>query len=284
MRMRTACALVLLLLVSSIPALAWGPGAHAAIAIGVADQMGVTPSQEYLLLQAIYGASAPDLAWLANESLASALGTATHLDPGYREPWDRAAWWSRVQRSFAWGWLTHNEVWGADYYAHLADPVAGVSPGYVERRAAALSGLTGVPADTCHYYVEAAVDLLLDQQCPSLGLGELLAKAAASRDPQVPSLLVRCYADVQGSGLLKVLGVEAAHRTYLSAYGAALALPTGADDAALAAGMAALYGLTFQQSAACLATAKALCQQKDAEYYNALTATIGDIAGAAEWP
>lgn len=283
MRMRTACALVLLLLMSSIPALAWGPGGHAAIAIGVADQMSVTPSRDYLLLQMVYGASAPDLAWMANEPLASALGAATHLDPGYQEPWDRAAWWSQVQRSFAWGWLTHNEAWGADYYAHIVNPLTDASPGYVEDQAAALSALTGVPADTCHYYVEVAVDLLLDQQRPALGLGELLAKAAASRDPQVASLLVRCYADVPGSGLLRVLAFEAAHRTYLATYGAALALPAGADDAALAAAMAALYGLTLQQSAACLAAAKELCQQPGAHYQNALASTIALVA-AAQWP
>jgi hypothetical protein len=28
------------------------------------------------------------------------------------------AWWRLDQRAFAKGWQTHNEDWGADFYAH----------------------------------------------------------------------------------------------------------------------------------------------------------------------
>lgn len=288
MRAPTFCALAALLLLSScLPAMAWGPGAHAVIALEVADERGITPSNEYLLLQGVYGAAAPDFAWLAEEPLASALGTATHNDPAYREPWDRAARWSAVQRSFAWGWLTHNEVWGADHYAHISNPLGGAwSPlpaGYVAGRAAALSAITGIPADICHYYVEVAVDLLLDQDFPSLGLGDLLMRAAASRDWQVPSLLSRSYADVPGSGWLKVRALEAAHRAYLATYGAGIDLPTGSDDAAFAVGMATLYGLTVQESAGCLAAAKLVCRGVSSDYQDALAATVTLVAGGP-WP
>jgi hypothetical protein len=275
---------VLVVLVASLPAFAWGPGAHAVVATEVAAAKGVTVSNEYLLLQGLYGSSAPDFAWFASEPLASALGTATHDDPGFCEPWDKARWWSPVQRAFAWGWLTHNEVWGADYYAHVGDPLAGTcpapAPGYVVERAAALSIQMGIPEDIAHNYVEVAIDLLLDQEDPSLQLGQRLVSAAASRDWQVPVLLIRSYADVPGASRLTVRALEGAHRAYLGIYGQGLALPTGPDDAAFAAGMAALYGLTPANSAASLAAAKVLCQDAAAHYQDALSATIALVANA----
>lgn len=273
---------VLIVLAASAPAMAWGPGAHAAVAADVAMTRGLTLSNRYVLLQGLYGATAPDLAWSASGSLSSALGTATHEDPGFWEPWQRASMTSPVQQAFAWGWLTHNAAWGADYYAHTGDPLAGTwpapAPGYVVERAAALSSETGISEDVAHDYVEVAIDLLLDQQFPSLRVGNRLVAAAASRDRQVPRLLVRSYADVPGANWLTVRSIESTYRASLMVYGQGVALPTGADDAAFAAGMAGLYGLTPQESAAALATAKALCQDPGAHYQAALAATIALVA------
>ena len=77
--------------------------------------------------------------------------------------------------------------------------------------------------------------------------------------------------------------LEAEYRTGLSVYGAALSLPTGQDDAAFAAGIVALHGLTPAKAATCLSAAKALCQDPDAHYQEALEATAVLVAGGP-WP
>ncbi|MHC5035090.1 MAG: hypothetical protein ACYTFZ_08645, partial [Planctomycetota bacterium] len=102
MRTRSAGWLVLMLvLLAAAPGLAWAPGGHAVVAKGVAYENGLTLPNNYLVLQAAYGAAAPDVAWSAEKPLRSSLGAATHDDPGYWEPWDLARPWSGVERSFA---------------------------------------------------------------------------------------------------------------------------------------------------------------------------------------
>ncbi len=278
---------MMLVLVPAGPAPAWGPGGHVVVAMAVAEETGASVGSDYLALQALYGAAAPDIAWRAEEPLRSALGAAMHDEPGYRAPWDLASPWSSVQRAFAWGWLTHNQVWGADYYAHIGDPFEGTwpaaGPGYVVERAALLASSQGIPEEVAHNYVEVGIDLLLDQQFPGLALGRLLRNAASYRDGQVPLLLVRSYADVPGAGRWTIRATELEFRLGLAVYGEGLSWPTGQDDAAFAAGMALSYGLTGEKSAACLGAAKALCREPGAHYLEALEATVELVAGGP-WP
>jgi hypothetical protein len=279
--MRVMALVVLAVVSAGLPALAWGPGAHAVIGMGVAQERGLVVPNSYLLLQAVYGTSGPDFAWGATEPLQSALGAATHDWPGYQKPWDLAG--SAAQRAFAWGWLTHNQAWGADHYAHLESPLAPGAPGYVEDRAQVLAAAQGVALGTAHDFVEVAVDLLLDQAHPEQHLGGLLSKAAASRDTQIPGLLVRSYAEVPGASWLAIRSLESGFRAGMIIYGQALALPTGADDAAFVTGLATRYGLSLIKAGECLAAAKALCQEPAADYEAALAATIGLVAGGP-WP
>jgi hypothetical protein len=281
---RTAAWLAMVVLVlAAVPAAAWGPGAHVVVALGVAQQNGASVGSDYLALQAAYGATAPDIAWRAEEPLQSALGAAMHDDPGYREPWDLASPWSPVQRAFAWGWLTHNQEWGADHYAHIVSPTDGAGPGYIVAQAAVLAEAQGIPEEVAHDYVEVAVDLLLDQQYPGLRLGGVLKSSAASRDSQVRSLVVKSYADVPGANWWTIRALEATYRAGLGAYGEGLSWPTGADDGAFATAMALMYGLDVGKSVECLAGAKALCQDPEAHYVDALQATVGLVAGGP-WP
>jgi len=274
--------MMVLVLVLAAPSVAWGPGTHAVVAMEVAEERGVTLPSDYILLQAVYGAAAPDLAWSAEEPLRSALGAATHDEPGYREPWDLARPWSSVQRAFAWGWLTHNQAWGADYYAHIGDPFLGTwpaaGPGYVVERAGLLASSQGISEDVAHDYVEVAIDLLVDQESPELGVGGLLGDAALSRSWQVPFLLVRSYADVPGASRWTIRGTELEFRVGLAVYGEGLSWPTGQDDAAFTVGMALIYGLSVEKSATCLAAAKVLCQEAGAHYLDAVEATVGLVA------
>ena len=77
--------------------------------------------------------------------------------------------------------------------------------------------------------------------------------------------------------------VTISDRASQGVYGDALSLPTGLDDSLFAAGMALRYNLSLQKSAACLAVAKALCQQPLTHYKAALDATIELVAGGP-WP
>jgi hypothetical protein len=279
---------VLVLAVSAaLPAMAWGPGGHSVIAAGAAVERGIAFPSNHLLLQVIYGATAPDLAWGAGEPLSSALGAATHDSPGCFEPWRLARPSSKAERFFAGAWVSHNQEWGADHYAHMEYPLPSATseprPGYVVDRAGLLAASEGVPEEIAHYYIETAVDPLVDQQVPELSLGSMLARASYQRDSRLPSLLAKSYRDVPGASGIVVRLLEAEFRASLAAYGETLALPTGPDDAAFAAGMALLYGMTLQESASCLAAAKALCQDPEAHYADAIYATI-DLVAAAPWP
>jgi hypothetical protein len=271
---------VLAAMVAAAPAEAWGPGGHAAIAVGVAQDQGLVVRNNYLMLQAVYGSSGPDFAWGATEPLRSALGAATHDAPGCWEVWDRAG--TRAEKGFAWGWLSHNQVWGADYYAHLESPLTPGASGYVVERAAMLTA-QGLEAGAAHDFVEVAIDLLLDQEHPEYGVGRLVSKAASSRDSRIPSLLARSYADVPGANWLTIRALESEFRAGMIVYGQTLALPTGSDDATFATGLAAAHGLGLVEAAEWLAAAKALCLDPAARYDNAITSTIGLVA-AAPWP
>jgi len=270
---------------SAVSAIAWGPAGHTVIMGGVAQARGIGSANGYLGLQAAYGAIAPDLAWQASEPLKTTLSAATHNDPGYVEPWDNSG--SQIERSFAWGWLSHNHAWGADYYAHIGDPFAGtwpaLGPGYVVERAQALATSAGITEGVAHDYIEAATDLLLDQQYPELNLPGILLAATAQRSSQVPALLVRSYADVPGTSRVMVRSLESTFRAGMAAYAGALALPTWQDDASFAAGLAVYHGLSPDKSAACLSAAKELCLAPEADYREAIEATITLVA-AGPWP
>ena len=287
MRARHGILLIVALIAAlAAPAAAWGPGGHAVVLTGVAKARGASAPSRYLYLQAVYGAIAPDLAWQASEPLRTNLATATHDEPGYREPWDRARPGVAAERAFALGWISHNQAWGADYYAHLGNPFLGTwpaaGPGYVVERAGVLAARCGVSEEVAHDYIEVAVDLLLDQQHPEWGLGELLQNSASSRDWRLPGLLANSYADVPGANWLSIRTLESAFRLGSSVYAGTLALPTGQDDATFSTAMAVLYGLSPSESASCLAEAKAVCQEQEAHYEDALAATVALVASGPQ--
>ena len=117
---------------------------------------------------------------------------------------------------------------------------------------------------------------------PAGSPGVLLA-SAAQRSSQVPSLLVRSYADVPGASRLMIRSLETTFRTGMTAYAGALALPTWQDDASFAAALAVYHGLSPDKSASCLSAAKELCLAPEADYREAIEATIALVA-VGPWP
>ncbi len=64
-----------------------------------------------------YGSIAPDLAMYVPDGANWTLDEA-FMDTHYNDIDLPYTWWSLTQRAFAKGWQTHNEYWGADFYAH----------------------------------------------------------------------------------------------------------------------------------------------------------------------
>jgi hypothetical protein len=297
-RVAKGSVVMLLLLVAATPALAWGPGAHAVIGLGVARQLTQPQSvplvNRYLALQAVYGMAAPDMAQVAPQPLKIVLFAATHDAPGFLAVPKAANLASPVERAFSFGWVTHNQAWGADFYAHIQNPLPSPlaqpqpQPGYVTDRAAVLVALAAqdglaLTDAAAHDYVEAAIDLLLDDQIANRQLALLLWQAAIWRDYRIPWLLARAYAAPLGLDPAVIRAVETGFRSFLAAYGGVLALPSAQRDAAIAAGLAKVHGLTMPQSVGVLAGAKNVCQQPGASYLAAIQATVALVA-AGPWP
>jgi hypothetical protein len=129
--------------------------------------------------------------------------------------WDAAQ--LGLGKAEAFGFVSHNDMWGADSTAHHAGITFGQDKGYViekamEIQAAAMEGKLGslpplealLPAEIdpdvagaiafefYHNLVEAAVDILVVRLDPMIG--KKLASAAILRSPDFPLLLVKAYA------------------------------------------------------------------------------------------
>jgi hypothetical protein len=107
----------------------------------------------------------------------------------------------RLGRSVAFGFVSHNDVWGADSTAHHRCTQCDAPYGYVIVKAqqmvklAPLSGLgisDEVALEVHHNIVESAVDLLIRRQDPHVG--QRITAAALLRSPDFPALLVDAYA------------------------------------------------------------------------------------------
>lgn len=137
-----------------------------------------------------------------------------------------------AQKAFAKGWLTHNEEWGADHYAHIESPIGGTT-GYVIEKAEILSLMTGLDPEFAHYAIEIAIDLLLKNDDPNLG--EKLLNAILFRSFLDRQLLVKVLAWEEGrTDWLTLASAELIFRTFVVPYASALALPSPEDREALA--------------------------------------------------
>jgi hypothetical protein len=211
---RKGIACVAVVLVASIfcvgDVLAWNWGVHAYID----DNLG--KSGPLRNLNEIYGGMAPDAFNLMfdHPDWFQYLYPQTHgfrLDgkeyDTFLKVWKVARF--ELGEAEAFGFVSHNDVWGADSTAHHHGRVVGKEKGYVIEKAEFLAlGVNGLKAvvlrelgidvddqtavDLCHNIVEAAVDILLVQRHPDIG--KKLASSAILRSPEFPLLLVKAYA------------------------------------------------------------------------------------------
>jgi len=213
---KALCFMVLsvsLILVVS-PVLAFNSGTHIYIAEKVYKKLWVP-----VTLDLQYGSIAPDLAMFVTDPAKwdplKAFGQ-THYDLIDLRPYA----WTSSQRAFARGWITHNEQWGADRYAHIAYNDGG---GYVTVKAGYLSDITGLPADFTHFAVEAAIDLLL-QANKERFLGEKLLLVNLLRNREDQNLLIRVFVWKENkTDLLTLVSTELTFRGLEHEYAKALA-------------------------------------------------------------
>lgn len=206
------------------------------------------------------------------------------------------AWWNLIQTSFSRGWKTHNEIWGADYYAHICFfqsefiQSEAQCTGYVIAKAAELvkqnpflAGLAVkdkvIAGELAHFAVEVAVDLLILKN-EDHALGQKLLGAAFLRSPEDLKLLTKSLVVTGETDLLTLSSAESTFRDLLIEYGSALALPGSLRMPALGvlgAQVAGNYGLSVTPAAAqaILVNAVDLCE---ADYWEAVQAAIAGIS------
>ena len=262
-----------------IPVKAFNPATHLYIAERVFADCGER-------IDLWYGSIAPDLAlYVAIPENWITSFNDTHYD--YMDLVDSAS--SPVQKAFAQGWLSHNEEWGADYYAHIRYSPPGISLvhyneecgyGYVTCKAAWLAALAEIPPDLAHFAIEVAVDLLLKNIDPKVGAKLLVANLFRSWQDRLMLTKVLVWQEKRTDwGTLAA--TEVTFRNLVHRYAMALALPSPNDQEALAELGAQLAGEMFgvddvspEEIAVILETALELCE---ADYITVINFTVDQL-------
>jgi hypothetical protein len=149
--------------------------------------------------------------------------------------WNAAKTGDPYTRSAAYGFMSHNDVWGADYTAHHNGQTYGLGEGYIIAKTkdllltyGVLFTLLNVPeplaSDLTHVAVETGVDVLMLRLDPQIGTK--IFDAASQRTPQFPELLVQAYANdlplsLQNASTL-IRNAEAQFNSVMQSYGQAL--------------------------------------------------------------
>ena len=181
----------------SSEAFPWGFGTHTYID----DHLGNTKRNRNM--DEIYGGVAPDtFIYLFDvPDYQTYLSYQTHVE--FKKVWDvpRAG----LGKSLAYGFVSHNEVWGADSTAHQSGLTFGQGEGYVIAKAQVLAAILeafppyaalDLPHEInlaiSHELVEDGVDLLVKGLDPSIGWK--LKSSAFFRTSDFPVYLVKAYA------------------------------------------------------------------------------------------
>lgn len=126
------------------------------------------------------------------------------------------------EKSSSYGFISHNDIWGADSTAHHASRTLLPDEGYVITKAnilnnylltipeyaALLGGYPEVAVEICHNIVEAAGDIVLVRYDRSAG--KKLVEIAARPKPNMQNLMARAYTQ----GLFEFSQTTAAPLTY----------------------------------------------------------------------
>jgi hypothetical protein len=170
----------------------WGSATHLYIDEQVCKKAGG------LKFNACYGGMAPDAVnYLFSSPNLQDMYVATHYQ--FAQLWDEAR--SRVDRALAFGFISHNDAWGADYTAHHSGITYGAAEGYVVTKAKELLGMAPLPSELplsedqaltlYHEFVETAVNVLMKRIDPQIGAKVI--ESAMRRSPRFPYLMASAF-------------------------------------------------------------------------------------------
>lgn len=226
---------------------AWGSATHSYYA----NALGKGPG--YLNLQEMYGAMVPDMFnTMFGSPYFDYLWAQSHEE--FQKVVRRAI--TSDMKAFAFGYASHNDVWGADYTAHH-DGCTTPGIGYVYAQIALLTPIfapaieqilldngidpmqakylaTQFAPSVAHDAVETAVDVLIKRN-EDPAIGARMIAAAQLRSPAVPLLLIAAYA----TGFAREFGLS-----FVEASGIIVAAEQGFQE------FATQYGYIFTKSEA----------------------------------
>ena len=204
----TFVSVCLFLAMMPVAAFSWGDATHAYISDRLKARVG------YKNINEMWGSLGADIFnYIFDETLCPGwLAEQTHGRPGdsFMKVWDAAG--TRAEKALALGFVSHNELWGADFTAHISGLTFGPVWGYINTKAMELLntplypdqpklgeilGAIGLTWDkqmiVAHVITEYAIDMMLRNDVdPYLGLK--LGIAAHARSKKFPALLVEAYA------------------------------------------------------------------------------------------
>jgi len=178
-------------------AFCWGSATHAYID----DHLGKRGVLKNI--NEMYGGMAPDVFnYLFDKpTYLGYLCFQTHNE--FLKVWDASGF--EKGEALAYGFVSHNDLWGADSTAHHSGLTFGTSEGYIIAKAYILTRILeqvpeyqalGLPEpvalEVSHNFVEAGVDILIKRIDPFIG--KKIAASALRRSPEFPFLLLKAYA------------------------------------------------------------------------------------------
>ena len=208
----------------AIPAQAFNPATH----LYIADNVFPYCTNK---IDLYYASFAPDLAlYVANPEV----NWPTAFDDTHYTYMDlRSDAFGSTQKAFAKGWLTHNEAWGADHWAHIE--YQGNDGYVIEKAGILLMYYPFLGDDFAHYAIEVAIDLLLkNNHDHKLGAKLLVANWLRSWQDRYLLAKVLVWQQPARTDWLTLATAEFTLRSIVHRYAMALALPSPYDQVALA--------------------------------------------------
>ena len=204
-------------LLAMIPATAfsWGDATHAYISDRLKARIG------YRNINEMWGSLGPDIFnFIFDDTLCPTwLGESTHgrETESFMNVWNVAR--TTPEKALAYGFVSHNEAWGADRTAHVLGLTSGRAGGYINAKAIKLLETPLDPTQEydpvlnpkfkevfdniemtwdqqvliAHVISEYAIDIMLKNDVDHF-LGRKLRLAARYRSPEFPGLLVEAFA------------------------------------------------------------------------------------------
>jgi hypothetical protein len=236
--MKNLLLLSLIVLLVAPASFAWGPGTHTYIA-GQINPSAANADRRY-------GAIAPDLNQMVSYDQNSPYFKATHHHSMY--VWDAAGADKPVQKDLAWGFVTHNEAWGADYTAHISSLTLDHSQGYVIQKSQQLcavltqqltqAGMTQylglVTLDNCHFVLEYGIEIMMQNEHPELAAQ--LGEAASAHSAESQALFANAFTAKYGPAFGTVIAYgDGQWRSLMATYAAVLGSsnPSNVDGMAM---------------------------------------------------